>query len=47
MLVVIFESLRKRSLQVYGHKHATTPNLMAFSKQYGDGFYQNQLAIEN
>ena len=42
VVVVIFESLRKRSLQIYGHKHATTPNLMAFSKQYGDGFYQFQ-----
>jgi len=42
VVVVIFESLRKRSLQVYGHKHATTPNLMAFSKQYGAGFYQFQ-----
>jgi len=45
VVVVIFESLRKRSLQVYGHKHATTPNLMAFSKQYGAGFYQMQQPV--
>ena len=45
VVVVIFESLRKRSLQVYGHKHSTTPNLLAFSKQYGAGFYQMQQPV--
>lgn len=45
VVVVIFESLRKRSLQIYGHNHSTTPNLLAFSKQYGGGFYQMQQAV--
>lgn len=40
VLVIVFESFRKRSLQLYGHKRETTPNLVAFSKKYKDAFYQ-------
>ena len=40
VIVIVFESFRKRSLQLYGHHRKTTPNLVAFSKAYADAFYQ-------
>lgn len=45
VVVVIFESLRKRSMQLYGHKNQNTPNLLAFSKEYGPGFFQLQQPV--
>ena len=40
IIVVIFESFRKNSLQLYGHQRQTTPRLMAFAKKHSNSFYQ-------
>jgi glucan phosphoethanolaminetransferase (alkaline phosphatase superfamily) len=40
VLVFVFESFRKRSLQLYGHKRATTPALSNFAKNYAAAFYR-------
>lgn len=40
VIVFVFESFRKRSLQLYGHKRPTTPALSKFAKQHPDAFYR-------
>lgn len=39
VVVFVFESVRKRSLQIYGNQHATTPNFAALQKQYPANFF--------
>ena len=39
VIVVIFESFRKRSAQIYGADKATTPKLVEFSKENTESFY--------
>jgi len=45
VLVVVFESLRQRSLQLYGHHRETTPNLVAFAKAHPSAFYPFEQAV--
>lgn len=40
VIVFVFESFRKRSLQLYGHKRPTTPALSQFAKENPDAFYR-------
>jgi glucan phosphoethanolaminetransferase (alkaline phosphatase superfamily) len=40
VIVFVFESFRKRSLQLYGHKRPTTPALSKFAKENPDAFYR-------
>lgn len=39
VLVVVFESLRKQSLGIYGYERNTTPNLSQFQKENSEQFY--------
>lgn len=40
VLVFVFESYRKRSLQLYGNKRATTPALSKFASEHPNAFYR-------
>jgi glucan phosphoethanolaminetransferase (alkaline phosphatase superfamily) len=40
VIVFVFESFRKRSLQIYGHQRPTTPALSKFAKENPDAFYR-------
>jgi glucan phosphoethanolaminetransferase (alkaline phosphatase superfamily) len=40
VIVFVFESFRKRSLQLYGHQRPTTPALSKFAKDNPDAFYR-------
>ena len=39
VVVFIFESVRKRSLQIYGNPHETTPNFAAMQKNFPENFF--------
>jgi len=39
VLVVVFESLRKQNLNVYGYYRQTTPNMSEFAKRHRNEFY--------
>ncbi len=39
VVVFIFESVRKRSLQIYGNPHETTPNFAALQKNFPENFF--------
>jgi glucan phosphoethanolaminetransferase (alkaline phosphatase superfamily) len=39
VVVFIFESVRKRSLQIYGNKNETTPNFAEMQKKFPENFY--------
>ena len=39
VVVFIFESVRKRSLQIYGNKNETTPNFAKMQEEFPENFY--------
>lgn len=39
VLVIVCESLRKKSLSIYGNKNPNTPNLNSFSQEHSEDFY--------
>lgn len=39
VVVFVFESVRKRSLQIYGNHHPTTPHFAALQQQFPDNFF--------
>jgi len=39
VVVFIFESVRKRSLQIYGNKNETTPNFAKMQQEFPENFY--------
>lgn len=39
VVVFIFESVRKRSMQIYGNKNETTPNFAEMQKKFPENFY--------
>lgn len=45
VIVFVFESLRKRSLQLYGHKRKTTPELSKFAAENASEFYRFEQPI--
>lgn len=45
VLVVVFESCRKNSMQIYGHDRKTTPYLSKFASENSNDFYTFQQAV--
>lgn len=45
VIVFVFESFRKRSIQLYGHTKKTTPELCRFAKEHAKAFYRFQQPI--
>lgn len=45
VIVFVFESLRKRSVQLYGNPKKTTPELCRFAREHSESFYRFQQAI--
>lgn len=39
VVVFIFESFRKRSAQIYGNRHETTPTFVKIAKEHSNSFY--------
>lgn len=39
VLVVVFESLRKQNLEVYGYQRKTSPNIRTFSEDHAEEFF--------
>ncbi len=39
VVVFVFESVRKRSLHIYGNQHETTPNFAAMQKNFPENFF--------
>jgi glucan phosphoethanolaminetransferase (alkaline phosphatase superfamily) len=47
VLVILNESLRRQSLQLFGHSRETTPQMAAFAKEQPENFFQFDQAYTN